>query len=125
MNVDVDDLVVGDKIRFVPDSNERAWWTVIGRDDRHVVAVRQAPFSPKGDLQYTITGLMSATRNGAGPGLVRSSLNTLGGGWNLTNRESEGAAEILAELRSGRFELSMRRVVDIERIERKGGVRHE
>lgn len=125
MNVEVDDLAVGDKIRFLPDSNARAWWTVIGRDHDHVVAARQAPFCPKGDLHYTITGQASGTRNGAGPGLVRSSMNTLGGGWDLTGRAAEGAAEMLEALKSGRFELSMRRVVDIKTIERKDGNRHD
>lgn len=112
-------IAVGDAIRFQPDSRERAWWTVTNRDHDHVVAVRQAPFEPKGTVEYTVTGVMEGHRNGAGPGLIRSSLNTLGGGWDLSNREGVGSEEILDVLRSGKYELSMRRVIDIHSIHRK------
>lgn len=113
------DVAVGDQIRFIPDSRAKAWWTVADRSPDHVIAVRQAPFEPKGTVEYTVTGHLNGQRNGAGPGLVRSSLNTLGGGWDLSNREGVGSAEILAELESGRYGLSMRRVVSVTSIERK------
>lgn len=118
--VAVEDIATGDQVRFVPDSRERAWWKVVGRDAEHIVAIRQAPFHPKGIVEYTVTGHMDGQRNGAGPGAVRSSLNTLGGGWDLSDREGgAGAAEILDALKSGRFELSMRRVVSIISIQRR------
>lgn len=116
-------ITVGDQIRFQPDSRERAWWTVTARNDDHVVAVRQAPFHPKGTVEYTVTGRMDGHRNGAGPGIVRSSLNTLGGGWDLSNREGVGAEEILDALESGQYELSMRRVIDIHSIHRKSAAK--
>lgn len=117
--VDITDVAIGDQIRFTPDSRPRAWWTVIDRNPEHIVAVRQAPFEPKGTLEYTVTGHMNGQRNGAGPGLVRSSLNTLGGGWDLSNRDGGAGPEgILAALESGKYELSMRRVVDVQTIER-------
>lgn len=117
--ITVERIAVGDQIRFTPDSRARAWWTVTARNEEHVVAVRQAPFHPKGTLEYTVTGEMQGVRNGAGPGSVRSSLNTLGGGWDLSNREGVGSGEILEALDSDRYELSMRRVVSVESIERK------
>lgn len=119
-NVDIKDIAAGDQIRFTPDSRARAWWTVTDRNAEHVVAIRQAPFHPKGTVEYTVTGHLNGQRNGAGPGLVRSSLNTLGGGWDLSNSRAEvGSEEILAALESGRYELSMRRVVSVHGIERK------
>lgn len=119
--VDHSQIAVGDQIRFQPDSRERAWWTVTQRNDDHVVAVRQAPFHPKGTVEYTVTGRMDGRRNGAGPGLVRSSLNTLGGGWDLSNRQDAGSEEILDALESGQYELSMRRVIDVHSIHRRSG----
>lgn len=113
--VEVTDLQVGDKIKFYPDSNIRQWWTVAARNDKHVVAVRQAPFESKGTLEYTVTGTMNGMRNGAGPGLVRSSLNSLGGGWDV-GTEGELAYTVLESLED-HLELSMRRVIDVHSIE--------
>ena len=111
-------IEVGDKIRFAPNGGRR-WWTVRDRDDRFIVATCQAPFQPKGTLWYTVvdlTGWQDKRYNGAGNGIVRSSLNTLGGGWDLDN---DGAAEIIPGLTSGRWELSHRRVVNVWSIERR------
>ncbi len=101
--IEIADVAVGDRVRFTPDSRARAWWTVTARNADHVVAVRQAPFHPKGTVEYTVTGQMKGRYNGAGPGLVRSSLNTLGGGWDLSNHGA-GPGEILEALESGRAE---------------------
>lgn len=114
--ISVDEIEVGDRIRFIPDSRQRAWWTVADRNTSHVVAIRQAPFHAKGTVEYTVTGIQNPE---AGSTLVRSSLNTLGGGWDLSNREGgAGAAEILEALESHKYELSHRRMVEVDRIER-------
>lgn len=119
--IETPQISIGDQLRFTPDSRERAWWTVVARNAEHIVAVRQAPFEPKGVVEYTVTGQLNGPRNGAGPGLVRSSLNTLGGGWDLSD-QSAGSTEILAALESGDFHLSMRRVIDVRGIVRKVSV---
>lgn len=114
-----DEIAIGDKIRFDPHGGRR-WWTVRDRDERFIVATTQAPFQPKGTLWYTVvdlTGWQDKRYNGAGNGIVRSSLNTLGGGWDCET--AEGLAEILPMLRSGEWELSHRRVVNVWTIERK------
>ncbi|PZR55250.1 hypothetical protein DNL40_02445 [Xylanimonas oleitrophica] len=110
---------VGDRIRFTGDPSTR-WWTVRARDERFIIATRQAAFEPGGTLRYTVVDLTGWTHryNGVGPGVVRSSLNTLGGGWDL-GPEGEGCDEILAELQAGRFELSVRRVLHVDGITRK------
>lgn len=108
----VETVEVGDQIRFDPD---RPWWTVRDRDDRYIVATRQQPFAPKGDLLYTVvdlTGWQDYKYNGAGNGIVRSSLNTLGGGWNI-GADGAGSEQIIPALRSGEWELSPRRVVNV------------
>lgn len=110
---------VGDKVRFGPPSNDRRWWTVRDRDDRFIVATTQAPFKPKGELWYTVVdlrGWQDKRYNGAGNGVVRSSLNTLGGGWDI---DDEGIAAIIPALRSGQWELSNRRVANVWSIEHR------
>lgn len=111
------DVTVGDRIRFNPQSG-RGWWTVKARSDRFVLAVQQAPFQPKGDLWYTVVDLTGWTHryNGVGPGVVRSSLNTLGGGWDL-GEDGEGCVGALAGLESGEWSLSRRRVMAVDGIE--------
>lgn len=113
---------VGEQIRFNPSHGAGfRWWTVRDRDDRFIVATVPAPFRPKGDLWYTIvdlTGWAEKTYNGAGGGIVRSSLNTLGGGWSL-GPDGEGATGIIPALRSGEWELSHRRVVNVRNIQRR------
>lgn len=113
-----DRIAVGDKIRFEPNGGRR-WWTVHDRDERYIVATAQAPFEPKGTLWYTVvdlTGWQEKRYNGAGNGIVRSSLNTLGGGWDL-GPNGEGCEEIIPALNSGKWELSHRRVANVWRIE--------
>ena len=114
-----DDIAVGDKVRFAPGGVGNRWWTVRARDERFIVATMQAPFEPKGALWYTvvdITGWLDKRYNGAGYGPVRSSLNTLGGGWDCSE---EGVAEILPALQSGEWELSHRRVINVSSFDRK------
>lgn len=113
--VEVSDLKAGDKVKFHPDSDTRRWWTVKARNEDHVVAVRQAPFEVKGVMEYSVTGTMNGMRNGAGPGLVRSSLNALGGGWDV-GTDGELAYTVLEALED-HYELSMRRVIDVHGIE--------
>ena len=113
-----DAIRVGDKIRFEPRGGRR-WWTVRDRDERFIVATAQAPFQPKGELWYTIvdlTGWQEKRYNGAGNGVVRSSLNSLGGGWPT---DDESLAEIIPSLHSGEWELSHRRVANVWSIERR------
>ena len=115
-----DDIAVGERIRFTP-NHGRQWWTVRDRDERYIVATAHAPFQPKGTLQYTVvdlTGWQDRRYNGAGNGIVRSSLNTLGGGWNI-GADGTGAGEILPALHSGERELSHRRVVNVVAIDRE------
>lgn len=111
---------VGEKIRFDPNYGTK-WWDVRDRDERYIVATQQRPFHPRGELQYTVvdlTGWQDHQYNGAGPGVVRSSLNTLGGGWDIA-ADGTGAEEIIPALRSGEWELSHRRVVSVAAIEVK------
>ena len=114
------DLTRGDRIRMHPHNGGTRWWTVRATDGRFVVATRRAAFPVNGDdVVYTVidrTGWAEKRYNGAGNGVVRSSLNTLGGGWDI-GPDGEGCAEILAGLQAGEWELSHRRVVDVERIE--------
>lgn len=111
-------LAVGDRFRLIPQPGNR-WWTVRARDERFIVATQRAPFQPKGDLQYTVidlNGWQDRTYNGAGNGIVRSSLNTLGGGYDV-GADGEHCDQLLAGLRSGRWGLSHRRVLDVHDIE--------
>lgn len=113
------EISIGDQIRFDPNLG-RNWWTVRDRDERYIVATAQAPFKPRGVLHYTVvdlTGWQDRVYNGAGNGIVRSSLNTLGGGWNI-DADGKGAEEIIPALRSGEWEFSNRRVVSVHTIER-------
>lgn len=117
-NGDLTSAQVGDRLRFAPQPGNR-WWTIRARDERYVVATQQAPFQPKGDLQYTVvdlTGRQDKTHNGAGQGIVRSSLNTLGGGYDV-GVDGEHCERLLADLTSGRWELSNRRVLDVLDVE--------
>lgn len=118
---DFAEVAIGDQIRFTSPTGTRRWWTVRDRDDRYIVATAQAPFQVKGTLWYTVvdlTGWLEKRYNGAGPGVVRSSLNTLGGGWEI-GPNGEGCEQIIPALRSGERELSHRRVANVWAIERK------
>lgn len=105
---------VGDQVQFAP-HQPSWWWTVRARDERFIVATHQAPFHPAGTLVYTVVDLTGwqRTYNGVGPGVVRSSLNTLGGGLGL-GPNGEGCVDALAGLVSGEWTLSVRRVAPVE-----------
>lgn len=98
----LDALKIGDRVRFTPSGNrkgskERVWWRVVARNADHVVLVRQAPFEDKGVLEYTVTGWLNHGYNGSGAGPVRSSLNSLGGGYDVGPNGEKGH-EVIAEL---------------------------
>lgn len=147
-DVERPELEVGDLIRIHPHNGGTRWWTVQAVDDRYAVATRPAAFGKPGetrgdigddpvgrptssdarrDLVYTVidwTGWADRVYNGAGHGPVRSSLNTLGGGYDIDpERPQVAAGQILRDLASGTYELSHRRVVDVERVEVKGAAR--
>lgn len=113
-------IEVGDRIRFTPGPHQNRWWTVRARNERFIVATMQAPFQAKGKQWYTVvdlTGWATKFYNGAGRGVVRSSLDTLGGGWDI-GPNGEGCDEVLAVLVSGDWELSHRRILSVWSIER-------
>lgn len=127
---DVDEIEVGDRLRFWPTGTggRSVWWTVRARDDRFIVVTAPKPFTRRElrRVHYSVvdlTGWEEKRYNGAGGGPVRSSLNTLGGGWDLdgsTDRELEEAAEqIIRLLHRDDVELSHRRVINVRTIERK------
>lgn len=113
---------VGDKVRF---DGAGQWWTVQARDERFLVAtVRVVGTSVAADeWAYTVvdlTGWADKRYNGAGNGPVRSSLNSLGGGWPLTGTTLRTDCEAALEaLLSGEREISHRRVTNVLSIERK------
>jgi hypothetical protein len=110
---------VGQRIRFMPGGScPNRWWLVRARDDRFIIATAQTPFAAKGDLMHTIvdlTGWQTYRRNGAGEGIVRSSINAIGGGWDT--RTNEAVAGMLTGLQSGEWDLSVRRVINVWDIE--------
>lgn len=113
-------LRVGDRVRFTPYySAGNRWWTVRARDERFIICTALAQFEPKGGaLMHTLvdlTGWQDHRYNGAGNGIVRSSVNAIGGGWDTTTEED--VAELLAGLQSGEWDLSVRRVVNVHGIE--------
>lgn len=113
-------LQVGDQVQFTPQAG-RGWWTVQAGDDRWIVATQQAMFEPKGRLWYTCVDTYGwdYTYNGA-TGIVRSSLDYLGGGFDL-DEDGTGCDDILALLQLGRenggADLSRRRVVSVTGVE--------
>lgn len=118
----LDELNIGDRVRFTPSGSrsggkDRVWWRVVARNVNHVVLVRQAAFEEKGVLEYTVTGWLDHGYNGSGPGPVRSSLNSLGGGYDV-GPDGSMAHEVIAELEDPHgLELSMRRVLKIWNLE--------
>lgn len=116
------ELEVGQRIRLHPHNGGSRWWTVRALDDRYLVATRRPAFpGDDADIVYTVvdwTGWERQRRNGAGYGPVRSSLNTLGGGWDIDAADpGAGCEEILRVLQAEEWELSRRRLLDVERIE--------
>jgi len=119
--VNSDGVHVGDRIRFTPENTVAGWWKVVDRDTRYIVAIAQRPFKPKGEWLYTVvdlTGWQNRKYNGVGNGVVRSSLDTLGGGWEI-GPNGEGAEQILPALRDGEWGLSYRRLAKVWSIEKR------
>lgn len=106
---------VGDLVRLDPDSG-RGPWLVEARDERFIIVSRQAPFKPRGTLQYAIVDLTGWTReyNGVAPGPVRSSASTIGGQYDMSR--PDWARRLLAELVDGTRQLSVRRVMRVDAI---------
>lgn len=102
----VRDLQIGDRVRI---NGNRLAWTITARNDDYIVAVRQAPFQPKGEHQYTIITHSDYRYNFVGPGLILTTVNTIGGGWDLYGRVDEGSRELVEALASGEWETSHRR----------------
>lgn len=109
------------RIRFTPQSGKR-WWDVLYEDNRFIIAVQPRPFAPSTDdnLYYTVvdTTGWDRTYNGVGPGVVRSSLNSLGGMWPGEDFSTDSVDRVVEALYEGRWELSNRRVLTVESIER-------
>lgn len=114
----------GDQVRFAPAAGSgNRWWTVRAVDERHLVATCPRPFDSV--PIYTVVDLTgwTSTYNGVGPGMDRSSLNTLGGSYDVGDH-GENCAQILTDLREGTRELSHRRVMPVEQIQRKRARTH-
>jgi hypothetical protein len=57
------DLAVGDRLRLaMRATSPRRWWTVQALSEHFAVCVQQAPFLPKGFLQYTVLDWRNAVR---------------------------------------------------------------
>ncbi len=110
---------VGDRIRITPIGHQRRWWTVGARDERYVIAWRNAPFL-RDEREYTVIDLNAYRDNGVDPGVVASSLNTLGGGWDI-GPNGEGCDSALQGLVSGEWGMSRRRLLGVTAIETEGG----
>lgn len=110
----VSGLKVGDRVRI---NGNRLTWTITARNDDYVLAVRQAPFQPKGEHQYTIITHSDYRYNFVGPGLILTTVNTMGGGWDLDGRVEEGSRELVDALASGEWETSHRRRERLDSIE--------
>lgn len=111
------------RIRFTPQSGKR-WWDVLYEDDRFIIATQPRPFitpMSDNDLYYTVvdTSGWNRTYNGVGPGIARSSLNSLGGMWPEKDFKPDSVARVVEALHEGSLELSNRRVRAVESIERE------
>jgi hypothetical protein len=99
-------LEVGQRIHI---NGHRLTWTITARNDEYIVAVRQEPFRPKGEHQYTVITHSDYRYNFVGPGLILTTANTMGGGWDLDGRVEEGSRELVDALASGEWDTSHRR----------------
>ncbi|WP_181272802.1 hypothetical protein [Brevibacterium oceani] len=115
---DFETVAVGSKIRFTPHDTKR-WWNVAARNPRYIIASRQAAFKPKGTDVYTVVDLTgwTFTRNSVPPGVVRSSINLIGGGYDLD--DPNWALKMLNELQEGTLALSVRRAAEVRGFELK------
>jgi len=119
--IDTRGIEKGDRIRFTPENTVAGWWKVVDRDNRYIVAIAQRPFKPKGEWLYTVVdliGYQNQRYNGVGNGVVRSSLDTLGGGWGI-GPNGEGAERIIPALRDGEWDISPRRLAKVWSIEKR------
>lgn len=118
--IDASEISVGDRIVITPRGRELWPWLVRARNERFIVATTQYPFKPKGTLLYTVidlTGWAKKQYNSVGPGVVRSSLDIIGGGWGDGSYGNAAVKEILDVLVKGEFDLSHRRVLSVHEIE--------
>lgn len=111
---DLDDVDVGSQIRFIPNPGGY-WWNVRARNERFIIATRQVAFKPKGELEYSVVDLTgwTYTYNFVSPGVVRSSVNTIGGGYDVSG---DGCNRMLDELIAEEVELSRRRVLRVDAV---------
>lgn len=109
--IDINAVQVGDEVKFYPDSNERVWWTVVARDDNHVVAVRQAAFQEKGKLQYTVT------ERWGNSGTVRSVLDNEKS-WKL-GKDGNRADSLIEAINTGKADLLSDEAEEVTAIEVK------
>lgn len=94
-------LEAGDRVRL---DCQRLTWTVTARSEHFAVLIQQAPFRPRGEVQYTILD----PRHG-----IYGPANTIGQGWDLP----DGALDLLTALESGEREVSFRNRCQIQTIE--------
>ena len=79
-------LQPGDRVKLAPDG--RLWWTVQAVSEHFAACVRQAPFEPRGVLQYTVLDW----RNG-----VRGPCNLIGQGYGDGSYSPEECDRMLAD----------------------------
>lgn len=71
-------MQTGTRVKLAHGSRTRNWWTVRASDERFVILNRQAPFAPKGDLEYTIIDWERG---------VRGPCNLIGQGWDTSTAQ--------------------------------------
>jgi hypothetical protein len=83
-------LAIADRVRLSKGGREKNWWTVRATDNRFVILTRQAPFEPKGTVEYTIIDWERG---------VRGPTDLLGQGWDFeTEGVDTGAKRLLRAL---------------------------
>lgn len=102
-------VAVGQRLRLSPGAHANRWWTVAARSERYLVLFRKR--------QYSVVDLAFPYRHKAvGPGVVRSSLNSLGGGWDI-GAFGQRCHEVLDAIESGQWEMSDRRLAPVDSVE--------
>ncbi|MFD6093998.1 hypothetical protein ACFWGN_17930 [Oerskovia sp. NPDC060338] len=96
---------VGQKVRV---DDARKTWTVQAVSKNFTVLVQQAPFEPKGTLQYTV---LDWHNNDRGP------CNLIGQGYGDGTYSPSECARMLAEFERGDLEVSHRNHVPFTRVE--------
>lgn len=107
-------LKIGDRFTITPAGTyAKRSWRVGARNDRYIVAHRGRT---KRSIQYTVIDTEFPYQyNGVGPGVVRSSLNLIGGGYDI-GPDGSGCQGALEELLTGSLELSHRRLLYVDDI---------